>query len=204
MTALQNFRETEWKPKSGLPRINSVYEKVWLRINGSSKMLFLNLYLFRFSKFQMTIVRNLMEKPSFFIMDSEGFYEALLRHKYFWSTNFWQWNDDPFKIFSNLHGNAISFFIFSKWKKYCSLTFDDMLSVVNYGNLNSSSMQAVFKLGAVEYAFSFISISYLWLFYRAFVKNFMKKTIIFKTNFQNSFQDDVVYYRILRCQNLWC
>ena len=31
----------------------------------------------------MAIVKNLMEKPSIFVMDFEGSYEVLLRHKYF-------------------------------------------------------------------------------------------------------------------------
>ena len=37
-------------------------------------------------------------------------------------------------------------------------------------------------------------------FNKAFVKNFLKKLSFFNTNFQNSFQD-IVCYRILRCQN---
>ena len=48
-----------------MPITNSVYVKVWFTINGPSNMLFLNFYLFPFSKFQMTLVKNL-------IMDFEG------------------------------------------------------------------------------------------------------------------------------------
>ena len=44
---------------------NSVCEKVCFTIKEPSKMLFLNSSLFPFSKFQMTIVKNL-------IMDFEG------------------------------------------------------------------------------------------------------------------------------------
>ena len=51
--------------------------------NGPVKMHFLNFYLFHFSKFQITIVNNLMEKHSFFIMDFKSSYTFLLRHKYF-------------------------------------------------------------------------------------------------------------------------
>ena len=58
-------------------------------------------------------------------MDFEDSYEVLLRHRYFWSPNFWQWNDGPFEIFLNLHRNAFCVFIFSKWKKYYNLNFDD-------------------------------------------------------------------------------
>ena len=91
-------------------------------IDGTSKMLFLNFCLFHFS-FHFTVVKNLMEKPSFFIMDFEGSYEFLLRHKCSWSSYFLQWNDGLFRFFRNLHGNAFYFFIFSKWNKYYSLTF---------------------------------------------------------------------------------
>ena len=45
-------------------------------------------YLIYFSKFQMTIVKTLAEKPFFFIMDFEGSNKVLLPQKYFWSTNF--------------------------------------------------------------------------------------------------------------------
>ena len=60
----------QWKciifAKSDLPIAYSVCGKVWFTINGPSKMLFFNFCLFPFSKFQMTIVKNL-------IMDFEGF-----------------------------------------------------------------------------------------------------------------------------------
>ena len=112
-----------WR-KSNLSIINSGCEKVWFTINGLSKMLFLNFCLFHFSKFQMTIVKNLMEKPSVFIMAFKVSNEVLLRHKYFQLTYFWQRNNGPFKKIWSFHGNAICFFIFSKWKKYYNLTFD--------------------------------------------------------------------------------
>ena len=54
-----------------MPIINLFYEKVWFTINGPSKMLF--------SKFfQITIVKNFIEKPFFFIMDFGSSYEVLL------------------------------------------------------------------------------------------------------------------------------
>ena len=87
-----------WK-KYDLPIINSVCAKVWFTKKGPPKMLFFNFYLFDFSKFQMRLVKNRMKKPFFFIMDFKGSYEVLLRHTYFWSTHFWQWNDGFFKIF---------------------------------------------------------------------------------------------------------
>ena len=62
---------------------------VWFTINGPSKIEFFNFCFFFLSKFQMTIVKNL-------IMDFEGSNEFLLCHKYFWSTHFWQWNSGNF------------------------------------------------------------------------------------------------------------
>ena len=40
-------------------------------------MLIFNFCLFHFSKFQMTIVKNLIENPSFFVMDFESSYKVI-------------------------------------------------------------------------------------------------------------------------------
>ena len=151
--------------KSDLPIRNSVCEKVWFTINEPSKMLFFNLWLFHFSKFKMTIVKNLMEKPSFFIMDFEGSYEVLLRHKCFWSTHFWQWNDGLFKISRNLHENVFCFFTFSKWKKHTTslLVIHLKCTVLHYANLNSNPISKPY-LNYRHVFLSFFSISYLFLF----------------------------------------
>ena len=95
--------------KSDLPIINSVR----LRLTGR-----FNFWIFSFSKFQMTIFKNLTT-------GFEGFLKILLRHKFFWSQHFWQWNSGPFKNFWNFHGNAFCFFSFSKRKKHYNLPFDD-------------------------------------------------------------------------------
>ena len=165
--------------KSDLPVINLVCEKVWFTINGLPKMLFFNFCLFHFSKFQMTIVKSFMEKLSFFVNDFESSFDVRLCHKYFWSTNVWEWNDGPFKTILNFHGNGFFFFIFSKWKKYYG-TFTILLmihlqrTVVHYVNLNSSPTNKPY-LGAVGYAIScFRFLIYVYL-NEAFVKNFMKK-----------------------------
>ena len=48
----------------------------------------------------MTIIKNLMEKPSFFIMDLERSYEVLLRHKYFCDVHTYESERTaPLKIF---------------------------------------------------------------------------------------------------------
>ena len=132
-------------------------KKFGLRLMGCRKCYFLILTFFIFP--------NFMEKPSFLIIDFEGSYEVLLVHKYFWSTYF----DNEMKalliFFWNFHGNAFWFFIFSKWKKYYSLTLMIHLkcNVVHYANLNSSSLNKLY-LRAVEYSILFFSIFYLCLF----------------------------------------
>ena len=96
--------------------------KSWFTISRLPKMLFCNFCLFHFSKFQM---KKSYGRTILFIMDFEGFYKVLIRHKCFWSSYFWQWNNVPFKIFWNFHGNTFCFFIFVLWKKYCNLSLDD-------------------------------------------------------------------------------
>ena len=44
---------------------NSVCEKVWFTTNGLSKILSFNLCFFHFSKFEMTIVKNLLKNQPF-------------------------------------------------------------------------------------------------------------------------------------------
>ena len=64
--------------------MSKIYEKACFTIIGLSKMLSFNFcFNFNFSKFQMDIVKKVMELPSSFKMDFEDSYEVLLRHKYF-------------------------------------------------------------------------------------------------------------------------
>ena len=153
-------------------------------INELSQMLFFNFCLFYFFKFQMTIVKNLIKKPSFFTTDFEGSYKILLHHKYFWSTYFWQWNDGPFNNFWNFHGNAFSFFI-TTWFQYYNLTFDDTFKTYCCGNLNSNFINKLY-LRAVEYTDSFFLLFFLFCFFsifKTFVKNFMRIQSFFNRNF---------------------
>ena len=126
---------------SDLPMKNSVYEKVWFTSDGLSKMLFHFIAFFIFSKFQMTNVKTLMEKPSSFIMDFNGSNKVLLRTS---STLF----------FLNVNERNI---------RTSLLMIHLKCAAVHYANLNSSSINKPY-LRAVEYAISFFSISYLRLF----------------------------------------
>ena len=126
--------------------INSVCENVWFTNNGLPKRQVFNFCLFHFSKFQTTIAKNYMEKPSFFIIDFEGSNEVLLCHKYFWSTYFWQWNDSFFKNVWNFQVNVFCFsYFFYFLRKITTSLFIIHLkcAVVHYANLNSSSIEYV-------------------------------------------------------------
>ena len=55
--------------------------------------------LFRFSKFQRLIVKNLMKKPPNFIMEFKSSYKVLVYYKFLWFKNFRQCHKGPFKMF---------------------------------------------------------------------------------------------------------
>ena len=134
----------------------------------------------------MTIVKNLMEKPSFFIMDFEGSFEVLLCRLYFWSIYFWQWNYGPFNFFWNFHGNAFCFFIFSKWKKYYNLTFDDTFKIYCCALCQSKFKHHKWALFTERWMWHYVFFDFRFLVYvyfnEAFLKNFMKKLSFFNTN----------------------
>ena len=161
-------------------------------INGLPKLLFFNFYFFQISNgYCQKSYRN----PSFF-MNFEGSNEVLLRHKYFWSTYFWQWNDSPFKIFWNFYGNAFVSLFFLNGRNILStlLMIHLKCTVVYYSNLIWNSINK----WAVEYAISIFRFLIYVFFKRGFCQNLYEKSIIINKNFQNSFQD-LVYYRILGC-----
>ena len=126
-------------------------KKFGLRFTGRRKCYFFNSCLFPFYKFQMTIVKNL-------IMNLEDSHEVLLRHKYFWSIYFWQWNGGPFIFLKNLHGNAFCFFIFSNETnmRISLLMLHWKCTTVYYANLNSSFINKSFlNYGPLNMLFRF-------------------------------------------------
>ena len=139
--------------KSDLPIINSVCEKAWFTTTGRRKCNFL-IFAFSSFRFQTTIVKNLIEKPLFFIMDFQGSYEVLLLHNYFWSTYF--------KISNEMHFVSL-FFLNELNIKTSLLMIHWKCTVVHYAYLNSRSINQPY-LRAVEYAILFFSISYLCFF----------------------------------------
>ena len=91
-------------------KIKTQFEKKLFTINRLSKMLFFIFCLFHVSKFQMTVVKNLIEKPTFFYNVFRAFlWSSTASQIFLIYTYFWQWKDGRF----NFHGNAFCFFIFS-------------------------------------------------------------------------------------------
>ena len=156
-----------------------------------SKMLLFNFCLFYFSKLEMTIVKNLMEKLSFFIIDFEGSYEVLLRHKHFWSTYFWQWNDGPFKIFEIFRKMYfVSLFLLNERNSATSLLMIRLkCTVAHYANVNSSSINKPYLRGRWMYYFvGFFNFLFMFILTRHLSKTLWKRyhflIQIFKTHFK--------------------
>ena len=133
-------------------------KKFLSRLTGCQTCNFLVFAFFHFSKFQMTIIKDFMEKPiEDFIIRFHGCYEVLLSEKYFWSTLFWQWNNDPFNFFflisTEMH--LVSLFLLNERNITVSLLMIHLkCTVVHFANLNWSSLNEHY-LRAVEYAISF-------------------------------------------------
>ena len=103
--------------------------------NEASKMLFFNFCLFSFYRFQITI----------FITCFEGFYEVLLRHKYFWSRHFCQWNERLFKNLFFIEMYFVSLFVLNERNiTTLLLMIHWKCTLVHYANLNSSSIKKSF------------------------------------------------------------
>ena len=141
---------------------------------------------------------------SFFQFSNDYCSTVLLRHKYFWSSHFWERNSSPFEFFWNLHRNVFCFCIFSRWKKHYNLFLMTHLkcAVVHYSNINSSSISKPFlNYGPLNMLFIYLFI-FDFLFTFVLTRLLSKKLWFFNAIFQNSFQD-IVYYKISGCQTLW-
>ena len=70
-------------------------------------------------------------------------------------------------------------------------------TVVHFGSLNSSSINKPFlNYGPSNMLFPFFPFLFYVYFDEAFVKNFIKKQSFFNTNFQSSFQDVKIYFKV--------
>ena len=89
----------------------SVCKKVWFKINGLSKMLLFNFCFFYFSKFQMTIVKKLIEKP-FLFNGFRAFSWSSTTSQVFLIYIFLTMKRRPFKIFLKFSWKCILFLYF--------------------------------------------------------------------------------------------
>ena len=136
---------------------------------------------FIFPNFKWLLSKILWKNhPFLFIMDFDGSNEVLLGHKYFWSSNFWQWNDGPFK---NFEISTEIYFVSIFFEDERNITTSLLMillkcAVVHHANLNSSSTNNLY-LRTVEYVISFFfffffEIIFCIYFNEAFIKNSMK------------------------------
>ena len=128
------------------------------------KCKFLNFCFFPFSKFQITIVKNV-------IMDFESSQKVLLRHRIFY-LHIFDNETAAFLIFLEICMEiCILFLYFFRKKEALQPLFWWYIwnhlyhNVVHYANRNSSSINKLFfKLWIIEYVILFFSIYYLCLF----------------------------------------
>ena len=76
--------------------------KLWKRcvhITWSSNIQLLKFWLFNFSNFQTSFVKNFMKKLPGFKTDFESSDKVLLLHQYIWSEISRQWNNSPSNFF---------------------------------------------------------------------------------------------------------
>ena len=194
--------------KYDLPIMNSVcsYE-FGLQVTGCRKRYFLIFVFFTFSNFKWILSKILWKNYLFFIIDFKGSLKFYYVKNIFWSTYFDYKTTALLKFLKFPHFFSLLFLCYFSLLFLIITTSLLMIhlkcTVVHYDNLNSSSLNKPY-VRFVECAKSFFSISYFYIYFKkGFVKNFMKKLSFLNTNFQNSFQN-VVYYRILWCQQtLW-
>ena len=73
---------------------------------------------------KITVVKNLTEKSCIFVMDSEGFYEALLSHECFFIYKWLTMKQQTFKFFFEICMKMHFVSLFFLNKRNCNLTFD--------------------------------------------------------------------------------
>ena len=164
----------QWKciiwAKSDLPISNSVCEKVWFKINGSSKMLFFNFYLFYYC--QKSYNETAYNETA-----------ALL---------------SLFEICTEMH--FVSLFFPKERNITTSLLMIHLkCAVVHYANLNSSSRNKWFlNYGLLNILFRFFRFLICVYFNEAFVKKFIFIKIykIYINNYHFLIQISKIHFKI--------
>ena len=96
----------------------SSYEKALFTITGLSNIQLLKFWLFNFSNFQTTFVKNFLEKLPGLKIYFESTDKVLPLHQYLWSGISWQQNNGPLNFLWKLRGRVFCFLNFVEWKKY--------------------------------------------------------------------------------------
>ena len=144
-----------------------------LQLADPRKCNFFSILTFSFIQLSNGYCQKCYDKTT--LVDFQNSYKFSPRHKFLWSTRFWQWNNDAFKFFWNLHGDALCFFSFCKWKKYYNLILMIHLkhAIVHYTNFTSSSIIKPFlNYGSSNMLFYFLHFLNYTCFKDAFIKNF--------------------------------
>ena len=151
-------------------------KKFNLHLTGRRKCYFF-IFVFIFPKFKWLLLKILRKN---FL-----FYNGFL--KFLWSSTsseifliykFLTMKRRPFENFLKFARNVFCFFIFSKWKKYCNLTFNDTFKMYCCALCSSKfklHKEAVFKLRTVEHAILvFFGILFIFVLARLLSKPFWK------------------------------
>ena len=114
------------------------------------------------------------------MMDIKSSYKLLLSHKDLRSRNFWQWNDDPLKIFKNLYGNAFSLLVFIKGKiiAVCHLMIHIKCGAIIFLNENWRSLKQRFWNNGSSNMLSF-SIFFIFSVFTSFLTKTLWKNCHF-------------------------
>ena len=157
----------------------------------------LKFWLFNFSNFQTTVVKNFMIKiPGF-----KRFTASLI----FIIWNFSTMKQWLFKFFLKFARKSVLPLKFCQMREIKASILLTLLKwfVVGYSNGNESLAGRLFSnYGPLNILFHFFRYLIYSIFHEAFVKTFIKKLSLLYSNFKNPFQD-VVNYRKLGCLTLW-
>ena len=143
-------------------------------------------FIFRFINFDdflTAFVKNLMKRPSVFMIDIKSSYKLLLSHKDLRSRNIWQWNDG----LKNLYGNTSSLFVFIKRKKLLQhdikMIHIKCIAIIPFNENWSSFKRPFWNKGPSNMVSHFFSIFFTFsCLYGIFTENFMKKLSLFNIN----------------------
>ena len=144
-------------------------------------------WLFNFSNFQTTFVKNFIKKLSGFKKYFESTDKFLPLHQYLWSEVSRHWNNSPLNFFEICPEERFASYILSnEWNIKVSILLILLKCVaVGYSNGNESFTARLFsKYGSFNMLFHFFRYLIYSVFHWTFVKQFMKRLFFFQLKFQ--------------------